>query len=142
MKTEMEELFCTDVDKTAMQVQKIIENKYKNLYDGVSPNSDRLWKETLHFMPTDFAIQKNLYRVKQTVWGNMPKGRDDLDISKLLEGLKEEGGQKIITFDSLDFWEILEFRQRCVFDRENGINPSPKGIERVIGFTTLELLNL
>ena len=103
LKTEMEELFCLDIDKSAMQVQKIIENKYKNLYDGVSPTKDRLWKETIQFMPADSVIQRNLYCIKQAVWGNIPQGRDDLDTSKILQGLKE-GGQKIVTFDSLDFF--------------------------------------
>ena len=49
-------------------------------------------------MQDDAVIDRRLRKVREKVWGNLPKGRDDFNILKILETIP--GGKDTVTMDS------------------------------------------
>ena len=74
-------------------------------------------EEFIEYLLEDYVIHRTSNRHKQECLGNIPRGRDSLDIPKILEGLTAESGDRVKYLDSNELWEDEEFRTK--FDSIN-----------------------
>ena len=81
-------------------------------YSGKGPAKDRIWSLIVEYLPDDHVLHRALNRHKQECLGNIPRGRDGLDIQKILEGLLAEGGDKVKYLDSNEMWKDDNFRNK------------------------------
>ena len=113
----MKVLYESGFKETPREVRNQVMIKYKLKYSGISPVRDAIWRKIIEYLPEDHIIYSTLNRHKQECLGNIPRGRDSLDILEILEGLTAESGDKAKYLDSNDLWQDEEFRTK--FDSVN-----------------------
>ena len=97
---EMKEEYTKDFRKTPGEINQQVMNKYKLRFDGKA-----VWRTILEYLPSDAVLNKNLRRHKAESVGNIPRGRDALDLQKVLEGMLSAGGDRVKYLDSNELWE-------------------------------------
>ena len=101
--------------------------KYRQEY-----RNSEVWQEVQALLPSDNSIHRMLRQIRFRNLGRIPKFRDSLDILRLLDNLKEWGGENVLILDSSQMWkQCAQFRNEFM-----GENAPP----RVIVLTTLTLL--
>ena len=96
MKDEFEKDFCKSVRETIQMVM----SKYKLKFDR-----QPIWQTIVEFLPAELVLSKSLRRHKAESIGNIPRGRDALDLQKILEGLLSSGGDRVKYLDSNELLE-------------------------------------
>ena len=104
IQNEMKQEFEKDFRRNPNDIKKKVMNKFKLKYSG-TPSSNTVWHSICEYLPADSVICKNLRRYRQKCLGNIPRGREALDHKQILEGLVNEGGEKVKTLDSNEMLE-------------------------------------
>ena len=124
---DLENEYCKDTVTLPSIVRKKVILKYKQEY-----RNSEIWQEVQALLPSDDSIDRRLRQIRFRNLSRIPKSRDSLDIGRLLDNLKEWGGENILILDSSEMWKQCgEFRKQFI-----GENAPP----RVIVLTTLTLL--
>ena len=97
---EMKERYQENFRKTPGEVIQQVMNKYKLVNDGKP-----VWKTIVEYLPSDVVLSKNLRRHKAECIGNIPRGRNALDLQKVLEGMLSAGGDRVKYLDSNELFE-------------------------------------
>ena len=92
---DMENNYISNLTEKASVVRKKVTAEYLEKYGGTD-----IWEEILEHLQDDSVIDRRLNKVREKVWGNLPKGRDDFDILKVLETV--QGGKDVVVMDSND----------------------------------------
>ena len=100
---EMKEEYAKDFRKTPGEINQQVMNKYKLKFDGQS-----VWRTIVEYLPSDAVLNKNLRRHKSESIGNIPRGRNALDLQKVLEGMLSAGGDRVKYLDSNELLENHE----------------------------------
>ena len=87
---EMENKYLENLTQKASVIRKEVVAEYMEKY-----NNTNVWEDILEHMQDDAVIDRRLRKVREKVWGNLPKGRDDFDILKILETIP--GGKDTVT---------------------------------------------
>ena len=124
MKEKMQEGLRSNTSIKASDIRKTILQRYKLRYENGTEEEKTVWQEAIHCLPKDTSIDKTLNKIKQQYYGNIPKGRNDFEPNKVLEALREHGGESILVLDSKDLME-----------HQNEEDP-----KRILIFTTQRLL--
>ena len=90
---EMESRYLENLTQKASVIRKAVVAEYMEKYSNTN-----LWEDILEHIQEDTVIDRRLRKVREKVWGNLPKGRDDFDILKILETIP--GGKDTVTMDS------------------------------------------
>ena len=114
MKTEYE----IDFRKTTWEVLQSVMKRYKLKYD-----QKLVWQSIVEYLPADKDLCRNLRKHKADSIGNIPCGRDALDLQKILEGMLASGGDHVA---AAEVYPIFERKERfCGVTK----NVSPKIFE-------------
>ena len=130
---EMKEEYAKDFRKTPGEINQQVMNKYKLQFDGKP-----IWRTIVEYLPSDAMLNKNLRRHKSESIGNIPRGRDALDLQKVLEGMLSAGGDRVKYLDSNELLENDDNFKAGVQDFLGG-GEVP---ERVLLMTTEPLFHL
>ena len=70
------------------------------------------WRKVVDALPDNPSIDRGIARIRERVWGQIPKSREDLDYRKVLDTV--EGGKVVEVMDSDELWQNKVFRQDLV----------------------------
>ena len=93
MIAEMEKRYLVNLTEKASTIRKKVIAEFMEKY-----GKDNVWDDLLEHVQEDSVIDRRLNKVREKVWGNLPKGRDDFDILTVLETVP--GGKDAVTMDS------------------------------------------
>jgi hypothetical protein len=140
---EMHKEFRKNLTLKPSVIRKQIMQKYRGKYS----NSDK-WIKVIDGLPDNASIDRGIARIREQVWGKMPKNRDDMDYKKVLDTV--EGGSVVEVMDSDKMWESKHFRQELVKigvlkedfeDLEDDTIPD-NPLKRIIAFTSKQQLEI
>ena len=97
---EMKDEFEKDFRKSVRETIQMVMSKYKLKFDR-----QPIWQTIVEFLPAESVLSKSLRRHKAESIGNIPRGRDALDLQKILEGLLSSGGDRVKYLDSNELLE-------------------------------------
>ena len=69
-----------------------------------------VWNDILENIQEDAVIDRKLTRIREKVWGNLPRNRDDLDIRRVVESMP--GSEDLIVMDSNELVEEDDFKEK------------------------------
>ena len=130
---DMENNYISNLTEKASVVRKKVTAEYLEKYGGTD-----IWEEILEHLQDDSVIDRRLNKVREKVWGNLPKGRDDFDILKVLETV--QGGKDVVVMDSNDLRSDPEYREKL---EEIGVGDEElENLPRVLSISSEFGLNL
>ena len=126
----------SNLTEKASVVRKKVVAEYLDKYGETN-----LWEEILEHLQDDTVIDRRLNKVREKVWGNLPKGRDDFYILKVLETV--QGGKDVVVMDSNYLRGDPKYKEKMV---EIGVGDEHlKNLPRVLSISSefgLDLLTL
>ena len=93
MIAEMEKRYLVNLTEKASTIRKKVIAEFMEKY-----GKDNVWDDLLEHVQEDSVIDRRLNKVREKVWGNLPKGRDDFNILTVLETVP--GGKDAVIMDS------------------------------------------
>ena len=130
----MKDEFEKDFRKSVREIIQKVMAKYKLTFDR-----QPIWQTIVEYLPAESVLSKSLRRHKAESIGNIPQGRDALDLQKILEGLLSSGGDRVKYLDSNELWESSPDLQATLQQYLVGEIIHP---ERVLLMTTDPLFHL
>ena len=130
----MKDEFEKDFRKSVRETIQMVMSKYKLKFDR-----QPIWQTIVEFLPAESVLSKSLRRHKAESIGNIPRGRDALDLQKILEGLLSSGGDRVKYLDSNELLESNPNLQATLQQYLVGEIIHP---ERVLLMTTNPLFHL
>ena len=105
MVAEMEKRYMVNLTEKASTIRKKVVAEYMEKYGDT-----KVWDEILEHLQEDSVLDRRLNKVREKVSGNLPKGRDDFDILKVLETVP--GGKETIVMDSNALKHDAKFKEK------------------------------
>ena len=133
MVTEMVKRYMVNLMEKASTIRKKVVAEYMEKYGETS-----VWDEILEHIQEDAVIDRRLNKVREKVWGNLPKGRDDFDVLKVLGTVP--GGKETNAMDYNALKHDAKFKDKLKdlnIDEEQLAN-----LQRVLSVSSSFCLNL